>query len=55
MATNMYIKFEDPSIGSSDAPGHKDEIEVLSWNHGFVQPTSPTRCRRTVEQPRIRT
>jgi type VI secretion system secreted protein Hcp len=43
MATNMYIKFEEPSIGSSDAPGHKDEIEILSWSHGFAQPTSPTR------------
>src|SRR5207302_348605 len=42
-ATNMYIKFEEPNFGSSDAPGHKDEIEILSWSHGFVQPTSPTR------------
>lgn len=44
MATNMYLKFEMPSItGSSQAPGHVGEIEVMSWNHGFVQPTSPTR------------
>ena len=44
MATNMYMKFENPSIiGSSDAAGHADEIEILSWSHGFVQPTSPTR------------
>jgi type VI secretion system secreted protein Hcp len=54
MATNMYIKFEDPSItGTSDAPGHAGEIEVLSWSHGFVQPTSPTRSTAgggTVEQ-----
>jgi type VI secretion system secreted protein Hcp len=54
MATNMYIKFEDPAItGSSDAPGHAGEIEVLSWSHGFVQPTSPTRSSTgsgTVEQ-----
>ena len=43
-ATNMYLKFEQPSIaGSSTASGHSGEIEVLSWNHGFVQPTSPTR------------
>lgn len=53
MATTMYMKFEDPGIGSSDAPGHHDEIEVLSWSHGFVQPTSPTRSSvgsGTVEQ-----
>lgn len=44
MATNMYIKFEDPAIaGSSTAGENKDSIEVLSWSHGFVQPTSPTR------------
>jgi len=44
MATNMFLKFENPSVkGSSTAPGHTDEIEVLSWNHGFAQPTSPTR------------
>jgi type VI secretion system secreted protein Hcp len=54
MATNMYIKFEEPSItGTSDAPGHGGEIEVLSWSHGFVQPTNPTRSTAgggTVEQ-----
>ncbi len=54
MATNMYIKFEDPAIdGSSTAEGHSKEIEVLSWNHGFAQPTSPTRSAGgsgTVEQ-----
>lgn len=51
-ATNMYIKFEQPSItGGSTATGHTGEIEVLSWNHGFVQPTSPTRSSAgTVEQ-----
>ena len=44
MATNMYLKFENPSINaSSTADGHQGEIEVLSWSHGFVQPTSPTR------------
>lgn len=54
MATNMYIKFEGPALtGSSSAEGHKDEIEMLSWNHGFSQPTSPTRSTAgagTVEQ-----
>ena len=50
MATNMFIKFENPAIkGSSTAPGHTDEIEVLSWSHGFAQPTSPTRGGGTVE------
>jgi type VI secretion system secreted protein Hcp len=44
MATNMYLKFTEPEIkGSSTAGEHKDEHEVLSWSHGFVQPTSPTR------------
>jgi type VI secretion system secreted protein Hcp len=50
----MYLKFEDPAVeGSSTAEGHAKEIEVLSWNHGFVQPTSPTRSSAgsgTVEQ-----
>ncbi|HSU13807.1 type VI secretion system tube protein Hcp [Longimicrobium sp.] len=44
MSSNMYLKFENPTIaGSSTAPQHEGEIEVLSWSHGFVQPTSPTR------------
>jgi type VI secretion system secreted protein Hcp len=43
-ATNMYIKFENPAVaGGSTAAGHSGEIEVLSWSHGFTQPTSPTR------------
>jgi type VI secretion system secreted protein Hcp len=54
MASNMYMKFEAPAItGSSDAPGHSGEIDVLSWNHGFVQPTSSTRSTPgagTIEQ-----
>lgn len=54
MASNMYLKFEDPAVeGSSTAEGHAKEIEVLSWSHGFVQPTSPTRSSAgsgTVEQ-----
>ena len=37
MATNMYLKFIDPNVPA------QGEIEVLSWSHGFVQPTSPTR------------
>jgi type VI secretion system secreted protein Hcp len=54
MAINMFIKFEEPAIeGGSTAAGHSKEIEVLSWNHGFTQPTSPTRSAAgggTVEQ-----
>jgi type VI secretion system secreted protein Hcp len=50
----MYIKFEEPGIeGGSTAEGHAGEIEVLSWNHGFNQPTSPVRSGAgagTVEQ-----
>lgn len=52
MATNMYIKF-DGIKGDSSATGHEDEIEVLSWSHGFSQPTSATRSGAgagTVEQ-----
>ena len=54
MATNMYIKFEEPAITDpSAAPGHEKELEILSWSHGFAQPTSPTRSaagKGTVEQ-----
>ncbi len=54
MATNMYLKFEEPALTSgSSAAEHKDEIEILSWSHGFSQPTSPTRSvagAGTVEQ-----
>jgi type VI secretion system secreted protein Hcp len=43
MASNMYIKFEDPAIETEGTePGHEHEIPILSWSHGFVQPTSPT-------------
>jgi type VI secretion system secreted protein Hcp len=44
MATNMYIKFEEPNLeAGTTAAEHEKDIEVLSWNHGFSQPTSPTR------------
>jgi type VI secretion system secreted protein Hcp len=34
MATNVYLRFEDPAInGCSTAPGHAGDIEVLSWSH----------------------
>jgi len=51
MAANMYLRFEDPDIkGTSTTPGHEKEMEILSWNHGFAQPTSPTRSTGPVEQ-----
>lgn len=54
MATNMYIKFETPAVvGGSDSAAHVDEIEIMSWSHGFSQPTSPVRSTAgsgTVEQ-----
>lgn len=43
MATNIYIKL-DAIIGECTAEGHKDEIEILSWSHGFSQPTSSVRA-----------
>lgn len=42
MAVNAYIKLTDITGGSS-ASEHAGEIEILSWSHGFSQPTSPTR------------
>jgi type VI secretion system secreted protein Hcp len=42
MAVNAYIKIADVA-GGSTAAEHAGEIEVLSWSHGFSQPTSPTR------------
>ena len=54
MAINMYLKFEGPEIkGESSAPGYEGQIEILSWSHGFSQPTSVTRSTAgagTVEQ-----
>ncbi|MEO8381193.1 MAG: type VI secretion system tube protein Hcp [Acidobacteriota bacterium] len=54
MAINMYLKFEEPAVtASSTAAEHVGDIEVLSWSHGFVQPTSPSRSSAgsgTVEQ-----
>lgn len=42
MAVNAYIKIADVT-GGSTAAEHAGEIEILSWSHGFSQPTSPTR------------
>jgi type VI secretion system secreted protein Hcp len=45
MATNMYIEFVQPDIkGEATDSNHKDHIEIMSWNHAFNQPTSPTRA-----------
>lgn len=49
---NMYIDFKDFK-GDCSAKGHEGQVEVLSWQHGFTQPTSPTRSGAgagTVEQ-----
>lgn len=42
MATNMFIKFEGVDGEATDA-NHEAWIEILSWSHGFSQPTSPIR------------
>jgi type VI secretion system secreted protein Hcp len=42
MASNMYITFDGIEGGSTSAV-HDKQIEILSWNHGFTQPTSPVR------------
>ena len=43
MATNMYLKL-DKIEGECTAEGHAKEIEILSWSHGFSQPTSSVRA-----------
>ncbi len=53
MATNMYIDLGDDIKGGCSATGFENKIEILSWNHGFSQPTSPVRSSAgagTVEQ-----
>jgi type VI secretion system secreted protein Hcp len=42
MAINSYIKMAGIDGGSTSS-GHEKEIEVMSWSHGFSQPTSPVR------------
>ncbi len=53
MSTNMYMEF-DPTLDTGiSVVGHEADIEIISWNHGFSQPTSPTRSAAgggTVEQ-----
>jgi type VI secretion system secreted protein Hcp len=46
MATNFFIKFENPAIkGEATTKPHDTgpDIDVLSWSHSFNQPTKPTR------------
>jgi type VI secretion system secreted protein Hcp len=43
MATNMYLKL-DKIEGEATAAEHDKEIEILSWSHGFSQPTSSVRA-----------
>lgn len=44
MAINTFMKFTGPDInGGSTSKGHETEIEVMNWNHGCHQPTSPVR------------
>ncbi|HSS79151.1 MAG TPA: type VI secretion system tube protein Hcp [Thermoanaerobaculia bacterium] len=51
MAINAYLKL-DGIEGECTAAGHEKEIEIMSWNHGFTQPTSTTRSSQgsAVEQ-----
>ena len=53
MATNMYIEFTPALKTEVTVDGHKNHIEIMGWNHGFSQPTSPVRSSAgagTVEQ-----
>ena len=43
MATNMYIKFTPEIKTDVKVEGQEGTLEILSWNHGFSQPTSPVR------------
>lgn len=44
MAGNIYMEITDESgavlEGNSNATGQEKKIEVISWNHGFSQPTT---------------
>jgi len=43
MASNMFIKIGDIEGECEDA-NHVGWIEILSWSHGFSQPTTPVRA-----------
>lgn len=53
MSTNVYLEItgEDSKNkfeGNSRAEGHQKKIEVVSWSHGFSQPT--TAATKSVDQ-----
>lgn len=37
MPNRTYLKFDPPIPGGSRDEKHKDEMEILSWQHGFSQ------------------
>jgi type VI secretion system secreted protein Hcp len=44
MSINTFMKIKGPDMnGGSTSVGHETEMEVLSWSHGFNQPTSSIR------------
>lgn len=44
MSVSVFGKFTGPDIsGGSSSKGHETEIEIMSWSHGFNQPTQPVR------------
>jgi type VI secretion system secreted protein Hcp len=43
MATNLFLQLGDIK-GECEDKNHKNWIEILSWNHGFSQPTTPVRA-----------
>jgi len=44
MSTNVYLELTSEAgkklEGNSTAKGHEKKIEVMSWSHGFSQPTT---------------
>lgn len=52
MAQRFFLRLTEVD-GECAVEGHKKEIQVLSWNHSFNQPSSPNRTAAgggTVEQ-----
>lgn len=43
MASKMFLKLGEIE-GESEEVNHKAWIEILSWSHGFSQPTTPVRA-----------
>lgn len=37
MSTRTYLKFDPAIKGGSRDEKHKEELEILSWQHGFTQ------------------